>query len=221
MSVGWTQDEVIVVVGFLMQRQERQVSTLQIEPLSDFLRGLPIHPKKKHDPSFRSASGLLGQIRYLYKSLSGEKRNSHMQEQFVTLYREAQKDKKHMVQIAEAIKRCMPVYSEIPFGAQEEQGDFPEGALLGHLHRYYEARDGRIAPAVQRCQVCGVSQQKTCRAGVRLLQAYLLVPPEDLAPDADYKKAPFIYVCPNCHHALHQLRPWRKTLQTCRDILDE
>ena len=41
-----------------------------------------------------------------------------------------------------------------------------------------------------------------------LLQPHLCVNITEINAEKNYKPSDFIWVCPNCHSALHQFRPW-------------
>ncbi|MGN1021292.1 MAG: hypothetical protein ACI4O7_13080 [Aristaeellaceae bacterium] len=111
-------------------------------------------------------------------------------------------------------------FTQVGFGSGEERCGFPEGALLGHMHRYIEARD---LPAelddADGCLICGISLDDTYHGNLAL-EGRLTIAPTHLDCHARYTAEDSICVCPNCHTALHHLRPWR-TAMDCESILKE
>ena len=222
MQLGWTRDEILLVVACILVNQNSDaIPSHAIRELSDELKALPIHPLTKRDPGFRTVSGLSGQLWYLNDSIRKGKKNTHISSAFINTYQQALENPQHYIDVADAIKRCQPIYKDVTFGCAEETYDFPEGAILFHTHRYFKRRDGKSSQAPQCCQLCGVSADLSYSANIPLIEPHLMVPPTKMQPTAVYKASDFIYVCPNCHRALHLLRPWRSNVQECETILYE
>ena len=93
------------------------------------------------------------------------------------------------------------------FGYLEEMLDFPEGSLLGHLHRNIELRDSAKVEFKKRCKICGSMPKLYYRLCGQLLQHHLLVFPTELKYTQKYGSGSFITACPNCHETLHRYRP--------------
>ena len=107
-------------------------------------------------------------------------------------------DKERIHYIAEAIKRNVDFFNSSTFGAIEETYDFPEGALLSHLHRMLEIRDSKKITAASICDVCHLDLSqvyKTVPGG--FMQLHLTVEITDLDYRKAYKSSDLITVCPN------------------------
>ena len=87
--------------------------------------------------------------------------------------------------------------------------DFPEGALIAHLHRVIELRDGVGLPLAERCSICKLSLINIYSSNEAMIEHHLITPLSELNASNRYKPDDFIEVCPNCHSALHHYRPWR------------
>ena len=78
MQLGWTRDEILLVVACILVNQNSDaIPSHAIRELSDELKALPIHPLTKRDPGFRTVSGLSGQLWYLNDSIRKGKKNTH------------------------------------------------------------------------------------------------------------------------------------------------
>ncbi len=220
-NVAFTRDEVILALDTLFFSEEKHLNadSEAIKELSRLLNFLPIVPKNKHTETFRSITGISKQISLFRLSKVKEKRNSHVGAMFYEVANDYFDDKERIHYIAEAIKRNVDFFNSSTFGAIEETYDFPEGALLSHLHRMLEIRDSKNITAVPICEVCHLDLSqvyKTVPGG--FMQLHLTVEITDLDYRKAYKSSDFITVCPNCHAMLHQYRPWL-TKETANEIL--
>ena len=120
-------------------------------------------------------------------------------------------------EIAKAIRRNVPYYATT-YGDSLESDDFPEGVLLGHLHRMLEARDSAHLTPGQRCEICQLDTAEIYPGCPSLMRLHLTVPVTALDGKKRYGATDFITVCPNCHAALHRRRPWL-TKENCGDLL--
>lgn len=225
MSVTWSRDEVILTTACVLENEDDTLSRSSpaIIALSEILNALPIVPNGKRNETFRTPSGLAAQIWFLRTSDETGERNSHIRQDFFDTYRKYKENPTFIISLANTIKACTEMYTQIPFGCREETEEFPEGALLGHLHRYFEQRDGGSVPEDARCEICGISATTLYVGGkdIHFTQSHLLAAPESMRPDGTYNKNDFIQVCPNCHRVLHQLRPWRADRGDCQAILHQ
>jgi hypothetical protein len=188
--------------------------------LSALLRTLPIVPDNQRRADFRTTQGLCRQLQRLELSAKAHERSPEISEDVFDTYLKYKRNPAHLLAVADAITACRELYTELPFGNKEEQMDFPEGALLGHLHRCCEQRDGAPSMAPSACEMCGMTAAAyPITQQVVLIEPHLLAPPESMRPGDRYSKNQFIYVCPNCHKVLHQLRPWRGDKAACQELL--
>lgn len=223
MAIPLTMDETLLCLDFLFQHGCSGLhdhDPLMLE-FSKFLQQLPIIPQSKRKVGFRSPGGLHGRIRtfndYL-RQLDYVMGKYQPGDTFHKAYQHYKDAPNELHEVAEAIRRNLPYFSELTFGADAERSEFPEGALLGHLHRHIEQRDcPQGDPAVQ-CAICKMDPGELYHGLTAPLQAHLLEPITRLDPNRRYAANQYIWVCPNCHAALHQLRPWR-TKSDCEEIL--
>ena len=117
MQLGWTRDEILLVVACILVNQNSDaIPSHAIRELSDELKALPIHPLTKRDPGFRTVSGLSGQLWYLNDSIRKGKKNTHISSAFINTYQQALENPQHYIDVADAIKRCQPIYKDVTFG---------------------------------------------------------------------------------------------------------
>lgn len=180
----------------------------EIIALSVLLNRLPIHPVENRRIDFRNPPGVARQINCFRVRWDTDKRDRRVGEMFYQVAAEFENRHDELHEIAEAIRRNEPYYTT-RFGNPLEADDFPEGALLGHLHRMLEARDGGKVPLAERCEVCELQPTTCYQPCGELLQRHLLVPPERMNAKKRYAAEDFITVCPLCHEVLHRFRPWR------------
>lgn len=186
--------------------------------LSELLTSLPIHPLSARGEIFRNQKGVTDVILNYRRTVRSGKKDPHVGALFyeIGMIYEDRLDELHA--IAEAIRKNIPFYGSIPFGNDLERENFPEGALLCHLHRVIEARDGaRIVPK-QRCEVCMIETVPIYKNCPNLLEQHLIIPVVELDGNRRYGQTHFITVCPNCHKALHRYRPWL-TKENCGELL--
>lgn len=207
---SWSTDEVFLGIDLLLNNDihDLQATSSIIAELSSLLNSLPIIPNEKRAPSFRNQVGVSQQLLRLHKSITSGNKSLHIGNNFLEIYNKYEKQPEALHKICQAIKRNQPFYKEIGFGAKEEEQEFPEGALLGHLHRFLENRDKPEEKMIGECQVCSIQLSDIYGTDMEL-EAHLVVLPVDLDARRRYSNRDFIWVCPNCHAALHRIRPWR------------
>lgn len=223
MRASWARDEVILGLDFLIFHNFRGLtqSNPGIIELSNLLRRLPIINPNERDITFRNPVGVSSTLRNFWTSFSNPDQKFKPGSLFYSIYIEYKGKVEELHKIALAIRRCEKYISPNQYGDVIETEGFPEGAILSHLHRNAEARftDTCKEPMIQ-CEVCGLhptavySDMKVNR----FLGKHLLVAPADFDPDVALTDADFMTVCPNCHQALHILRPWRGR-KDCDSIL--
>lgn len=218
-NVRFTRDEVILVLDVLYSARGESLSprSKEIVSLSKLLNQLPIHPEDKRPENFRNCKGICNQINQFKRGYWENGTSRHLGSMFFLVTSEYEQRYEELHYIAQAIRRNLPYYTQIPFGSALEQDGFPEGALLGHLHRMVELRDGQKVPLEERCAVCQLEPAIMYRSCGPLLQNHLLVPPEELDGGKKYGTHEFMTVCRNCHAALHRFRPWLRR-ETCEEL---
>ena len=220
-NASFTRDEVILTLDVLNSAGEDRLTKNSdlIISLCALLQELPIHPAEKRPPNFRNTVGVSDQIRSFREQVGGSERQRWgVGKTFFEVAAEFKDREDELHMIAEAIRRNREYFRECNFGQIEENNGFPEGALLSHLHRVIEARDSLKFPHKDRCEICEISVKEIYRDSESYTEYHLLEPVAQLDADIQYTTDDFICVCPNCHAALHRMRPW-KTRETAKDIL--
>lgn len=209
-NVSFTRDEAILALDTLMFSKKSNLSSnsLAVIELSQLLNELPIHPTEKRTANFRNPVGISDQLRGFGYSLRPNNR-VRVGSVFLVVYEEYRNCPEQIHAIAEAIKQNREFFKTATFGSEFEGEDFPEGALLYHLHRVLEARDGRKIVPAENCEICHLNLSEVYKPiSGNFLQCHLTVPITELNGSKHYKTDDFITVCPNCHAMVHKYRPW-------------
>lgn len=220
-NASFTRDEVILTLDTLYSAGDGPLTqnSQAIIELCRLLQKLPIHPAEKRPPNFRNTVGVSDQIRSFRSEIRGEGRPRWgVGKNFFEVASEYENRHEELHAIAEAIRRNRAFFQSSTFGQPEEVDGFPEGALLSHLHRMVEIRDGEKLDKGNRCAICQLSVDGAYQGCNNILEQHLLVPVTEIDAEQHYEESDFIVVCPNCHAALHRYRPWR-TREQVADIL--
>lgn len=219
LKASFTRDEVILALDVLYFSENGRVSadSAEIKELSLLLNRLPIHPLENRRADFRNATGIARQIMLYRSSCNVGKRDPHVGIQFFTVAFEYEDRMAELHSIAKAIRRNEAAFVS-QFGAPLEDDGFPEGILLGHLHRIIERRDGAKLVMKDYCEVCNSRPTLCYRNSGQLLQNHLVVAPTLMDYSKKYRADSFLTVCPTCHAALHRYRPWLMK-ENCEDVL--
>ena len=115
---------------------------------------------------------------------------------------------------------------------QEEATSFPEGLLVEKLHKSRE-RSRRVVELAKKlfiekngrlcCEACGLDPEKhfgSSKMRNRIIEAHHDVPLSDDKHEGATKVSDLRMVCPNCHRAIHTMRPWL-TVKELRKILPQ
>lgn len=209
-NASFTRDEVILTLDVLYRAEGKKLSARsnEIIGLSKELKELPIFPQNKRPENFRNCVGVSHQIESFLLGKSGAKSNWNVGGMFFRVDNEYRDKHELLHKIADAIRRNTPFLIDYQFGNSIEDADFPEGVILGHLHRMIEKRDGKKVSFSQRCDVCQLDMASIYRVSDGIMEHHLLVPPEELDIQKNYSPGMFITVCPNCHAVIHKYRPW-------------
>ena len=216
---SFTRDEAILALDtmyFSCNGKATANSEAMIE-LSGLLNRLPIHPADRRQDNFRTSSGIAQQLNLFKSNCATGVRNIHVGAIFFEIAFEFEDHMDRLHEIAEAIRKNEQGFSLSPGSPLENMG-FPEGSLLGHLHRAIEIRDGAKLQIGEKCSICNAIPQMYYKDCGELLQKHLIIPPTQLDYRIKYGAQFFIPVCPNCHEALHRYRPWL-TKDNCGEIL--
>ena len=207
-SASFTRDEVILALDVLYSSKERvSPESIEMRDLSELLNRLPIHPTVNRRADFRNTTGITRQIKLMQSNIRTGKRDPNVGSMFFEIAFEFEKRREELHRIATAIRKN-EIYYSAEFGGLAEDLGFPEGILLGHLHKIIEKRESaKITPA-DCCDVCNIKPDLYYQACGTILELHLIVPPVALEGGKKYGIDQFITVCPNCHAALHRIRPW-------------
>lgn len=219
-NASFTRDEVILALDVLYFSEARH-PTAQLEvmqELSALLNRLPIHAMESRDERFRNPTGVARQINLFRASKKTGKRHPNVGVQFYEIDAEFDGRRKELHSIAAAIRRNERLYETAGFGNVAEAPEFPEGSLLGHLHRLIETRDSAALTPGKRCDICQIDTTDIYPGCPSLMRMHLTVPVTELDGAKRYRTAEFVTVCPNCHAALHRRRPWL-TKEACGELL--
>ncbi len=210
-NISFTRDEAILALDVLYFTNELRLNkeSKEIIELSELLNELPIIPLPARRKNFRSSGGVKGQLSKFKSSYSKSKKDSDVGSIFYEIADEFDGRKDELHKIACAIRQNREFFKTATFGSEFEGVDFPEGALLFHLHRVLEARDGRKIVRAESCEICHLNLSEVYKpAPGNFLQCHLTVPITELDGSKHYAAGDFITVCPNCHAVLHRHRPW-------------
>lgn len=219
-NAPFTRDEVILALDVLYSAGEDNLSPRSelIAGLSELLNLLPIYPKEKRPDNFRNCVGVSHQIERFKEGYSIERKKWNVGTIFFEVDAEYTGRHNELHSIAQSIRRNLSYFNQFPFGGVLEQDGFPEGALLSHLHRLIELRDGQKISLEERCAVCQLEPEIIYKSCGSLLQNHLMIPPAELDGGKKYSAGQFMTLCPNCHAALHRFRPWLQK-ENCEELL--
>ncbi len=217
-NARFTRDEVILALDVLYSSETRlSADSDEIRELCSILQELPIHPESSKKANFRNKAGVSGQLGLFVSGCRTGRRDLNVGKLFFTIAQEYEHDHNRLHLIANAIRRNKEYFGS-EFGSEAETAGFPEGVLLGHLHRLIEQRDGKKPLPKERCAVFQLQPELLYRPCGTLLEQHLIVDPVAMDGAKHYDADCFITVCPNCHAALHRRRPWLNK-ENCEALL--
>lgn len=218
-NANFTRDEVILTLDVLYSASNNRISpnSNEMHELSELLKRLPIHASDNKRANFRTATGITQQVKLFLKSCKLGEKNVDVGKRFFEVAFEYEDKPEQLHAIASAI-RANEKYFTATFGAKEASYDFPEGALLGHLHHIIEHTAQEKYDCGATCEICGIKPMVQYKLQGNLLQLHLLIPPEKLNGGTNYGQDCYMTVCPTCHAVLHRIRPW-VVRENCGNIL--
>ena len=218
-SMSFTRDEVILALDILYSSENGRVhsDSKEMADLSALLNRLPIHPVENRRLDFRNPHGITNQINLFRTAVKTGKRSTNLGIRFIEIATEFKDRHDELHRIEQTIRNNEAYYS-VGYGSVLEDIGFPEGILLGHLHRTIEARDGARIRLSDHCEICNLKPEMYYQPCGNLLEAHLTEDPIELDGSKKYPEDKFITVCPTCHAALHRIRPWRSK-NNCGEIL--
>ena len=156
-NASFTRDEVILALDVLYSNGgiAPEPESVEIQQLSRLLHRLPIHPVATRKKDFRTPTGVQAQIsryQHRYENMVGV--------MFYKIDSEFENRYDELHAIAKAIRRNVAAFEETIFGDPLEGEEFPEGILLGHLHRIVETRDSAKLVPGKRCEIYGVGRKQ-------------------------------------------------------------
>lgn len=218
-SARFTRDEAILALDAYFSLQDRRLASdcPEIIQLSEELQILPIHPRDGRRLDFRNPTGVCNQLRLFRAACNTGHKDANLGQIFLDVAFEYEERHNELHEIAETI-RSHQAFFQVPFGATFENVSFPEGALLEHLHRVVEKRDGTKTETKECCEICSIKPEMYYQPCGTILEQHLLIAPTAINGHKRYSANDFITVCPNCHAVLHRYRPWRNR-ENCGDLL--
>ena len=219
-NVSFTRDEVILSLDALYSSTEKHITPKSdtVIQLSALLNQLPIHPLSKRPANFRNCNGVHHQLQRFRQGYLEKENYWNVTSIFFEVDKEFEGRHDELHRIAEAVKRNISYFSEQTFGDITEGNGFPEGALMGHLHRSLELRDSKKLENPSCCQICMIKPENIYLLNCGLIEYHLCTPITKLDWKKHYQPNEFIAVCPNCHAVLHRYRPWM-IKDNCTEIL--
>lgn len=219
-NIRFTRDEVILALDVLYFHGNQRLNSKApaIVELSDLLNQLPIHKYEGRGRNFRTPTGVLKQILTFQKCCENGERSVQVGKVFFEVATDYSSELDALHEIACAIRKNSPFFDTSPLDSNLESDSFPEGILLGRLHKFIEKRDSAGLVVADRCDICGIKTDEIYRSNLNLLSSHLMVPITQLDGRKRYSDSNYITVCPNCHSALHRSRPWL-TKENYRAIL--
>ncbi len=207
-NVKFTRDEVILALDVLFFSGEKHLNqdSPAIKDLCSILQSLPIYSEASRPAIFRNESGVSKQLYSFQLSQKANRKNPNVGAEFYSVYSEFGEYLPEIHEIANAIRKNLSFICS-SFSSFTLENHFREGILLNFLHRAIEQKGGRKVPCT-RCEICHIDLDGVYRTEGKLIQQHLLVPLADLDARAKYSANRYISVCPNCHAAIHQHRPW-------------
>ena len=210
-SASFTRDEAILALDllYIFKKRKKKLSaeTKDMVELSALLNRLPIHSPDNRRAGFRTNTGIAKQLHRFQRTLVTGVNNNNIGISFFDINLEYDDKRDELHEIAQAIRRNEPYY-QAQYGCNSEDVGFPEGILLGHLHRAIEVRDGARVKLSDHCMICKIKPELYYQSCGTLLQPHLTVAPVEMDGGKKYGVRSFITVCPTCHAALHRIRPW-------------
>lgn len=225
MGVPWTRDEIILALDalFFSGVKNFKIDSPVIIELSDLLNHLPIIPLDRRDETFRNPLGVSMQLSFFSEFIEKGKTKGRIGKLFFSVYRDYENNVNYVHSIATNIRRNEKFVRSIGLNVGGKDSVFPEGVILNYVHRYLEQRWGRrvLKKNISKCSLCGINPEHiygVFAERVSFFEPHLLVSPVLLSPEMKFTKDDFLLVCPNCHHMLHQIRPWRNR-DACYELL--
>lgn len=218
-NASFTKDEAILALDVLYSLKGHRAlpNSSEMNELSSLLKRLPIHNIDKQNADFRSPSGIANQLNLFQRSLASGKKHPNVGKIFFDVAFEYEHKQDELHATAQAIRRNEAFFDDA-YNSIDAVERFPEGILLGRLHRKLESRASARVTLSNCCAICNIKPELCYQPCGNLLQLHLLVSPSRLNGEKKYSANSFITVCPTCHAALHAYRPWR-TNENCGDIL--
>lgn len=220
-NTSFTRDEAILALDVLYFADKLRLNkeSYEIVELSELLNELPIIPISARGVIFRNSNGIKNQLLKFKSSYPKKEKDLHVGSIFYEVADEFDGRKDELHKIACAIRQNRDFFKAATFGSELEGEDFPEGALLYHLHRVLETRDSRKIVRTESCESCHLNLSEVYKpVPGNFLQCHLTVPVTNLNGSKHYAADDFITVCPNCHAVLHRRRPWL-TKDDAKEIL--
>lgn len=218
-NASFTRDEVILALDVLYSSGETQLngSSQAMIDLCALLHKIPVISVADRPQIFRPEKGVSNQLMLFKRSYKTGVKDPNLGIVFMQVAHEYEGRHDELHQIAVAIRRNLNNFDGT-FGSPVESDGFPEGSLLGHLHRVVEVRDSAKLIPRERCEICQIDTTDIYPYCPNLMAMHLTVPVTSLDGEKRYREPDFITVCPNCHAALHRRRPWL-TKEHCGDLL--
>ena len=151
---NWQRDELILALDLYIRAGRRVLDETdsQVIALSQSLRGLPIHPERDLDPTFRNPNGVglkLANFRAIESPGTGMARGNRLEQ---VVWDEFASDPERLRRVAQAIAdgAVLPEAAQ-PEASQEEEEEFEEGRVAFRRHRFANETHNLSQPRSDRC----------------------------------------------------------------------
>lgn len=230
----WSRDEVILALDTYLRHESSRLHQDHpaVVELSRTLNALGKYLHREMGRDFRNANGVymkMGNFLHLDPKYNGVGLSS-----VSTMERQVWNDYANRAPelhvLADSIRMALAERSGtlLNTGAEQDERDFPEGALKYRQHVTRERNRDLIRTAKERakqrygrlsCDVCGFDFQVVYGdVGSDYIECHHTVPVSELKSEGHTRLDDIALLCANCHCMVHRRRPWLR-LEELRNML--
>lgn len=216
----WAREELILALDLYFRLDEGISKTSEpIVRLSTELRSLPLFsPQVRAYDRFRNPAGVamkLNNFRSVDPTHPGDGM-SHASKADRSIFEEFANDRSGLATQAAAVRAAGAFLDPSAADIDEMPAEGREGGLVLRAHLRRE-RDSRLVAAKRAqvlarngslaCEVCGFDGTKVYGGGIAVFDVHHIVPLH-IVGESVTRLEDLIVICPNCHRAIHQHRPF-------------